>query len=349
MAPSLSTAASPHRRGPAPVVRVFDACQVGTVLRAVLVVQGALACGALFVAATPLNWLGHWALWTGGALPGTLGWLLLVCSLQVPLQRLPRSGQYAAGTGLGALAGLGAGALLDALGALGPAPPWLACAASGGMLAQLLVMGLVRRAQARQPTTTAARLAELQSRIRPHFLFNTLNSAIVLVRAEPEQAETLLEDLSDLFRHALREPGEAVTLDDEIALAQRYLAIEAVRFGERLQVDWALDPAAGQALLPPLLLQPLVENAVKHGVEPCPDGGRLRIETLRKGARVVVRLHNTVPATRSATVPAPGGHGMALANVRERLALLHDLSCEFHAGPSADGYAVRLVLPAPLA
>jgi hypothetical protein len=97
----------------------------------------------------------------------------------------------------------------------------------------------------------AARLSELQSRIRPHFLFNTLNSAIALVRAEPAKAETLLEDLSDLFRHALIDQGESVTLADEIELAQRYLAIEQVRFGERLQLEWALDPRRAGRVLPP--------------------------------------------------------------------------------------------------
>jgi two-component system sensor histidine kinase AlgZ len=106
----------------------------------------------------------------------------------------------------------------------------------------MMLAGLFWRAKARTPAATAARLAELQSRIRPHFLFNTLNSAIALVRAEPAKAEAVLEDLSELFRHALADPAESVTLGQEIALAQRYLAIEQMRFGERLQVQWSLDP-----------------------------------------------------------------------------------------------------------
>jgi two-component system sensor histidine kinase AlgZ len=179
----------------------------------------------------------------------------------------------------------------------------------------------------------------LQSRIRPHFLFNTLNSAIALVRAEPAKAEALLEDLSDLFRHALVEQGEATTLAEEIQLAGRYLAIEQVRFGERLQVQWVLDPAAGAARVPPLLLQPLVENAVKHGVEPNARGGKLRITTERRGARAIVRIANTV-AEESA-----GGHGMALDNVRARLALLHDVQSEFSAGIKDGLYQVRIALP----
>ena len=108
-----------------------------------------------------------------------------------------------------------------------------------------MMAALVLRARGQTPAATTARLEELQSRIRPHFLFNTLNSAIALVREEPAKAETMLEDLSELFRQALADPGESVTLADEIALAERYLAIEQVRFGDRLRVRWDLD-AAGQ-------------------------------------------------------------------------------------------------------
>ena len=125
----------------------------------------------------------------------------------------PLAGAY--GCGMLALVGMAA------------SPPWLASAATGALLAAMLVAALVLRARGRTPAATTARLTELQSRIRPHFLFNTLNSAIALVREEPAKAESLLEDLSDLFRVALVEQGESVTLAEEITLARRYLAIEA--------------------------------------------------------------------------------------------------------------------------
>ncbi|MBS0509367.1 MAG: histidine kinase [Proteobacteria bacterium] len=323
---------------------VFDACQVGVVLRAVLFVEAVLGVGAMFGSASPGDWLARLALYTAGALPATLAWLITACSLKKALQRLRGPLQHAAGVLLGALAGLYACAMLALAGTAGEAPPWLASAASGALLSALLVTALQLRARARAPAATTARLAELQSRIRPHFLFNTLNSAIALVRDDPARAEALLEDLSDLFRHALVEQGESATLQEEIALARRYLDIEQVRFGERMRVQWVLDPRADGARLPPLLLQPLVENAVKHGVEPSALGGKLRISAELRGSRVVLTITNTLPG--EGTGERVRGHGIAQANVRERLRLMHDVDCDFSAGVHNGLYQVRISLPA---
>ena len=334
--PSPAATATPKR------ALVFDACHAGVVLRAVLFVEAVAGVGAMFATETPAQWLAVLALLTGGVLPATLAWLLVACSLKVWLQRLSIAQQYTAGVLLGTLAGLLACALLALV--LADNPPWLACAAAGALLSALLVAGLILRARARAPATTTARLAELQARIRPHFLFNTLNSAIALVRAEPAQAEALLEDLSDLFRHALVEQGETATLGEEIQLAQRYLAIEQVRFGERLRVQWLLDPNADGAHLPPLLLQPLVENAVKHGVEPSPRGGKLKVMTELRGSRVVVRITNTLPAPHEGST-STRGHGIALDNVRARLALLHDVQAQFSTKVKNGLYQVRISIP----
>ena len=213
-------------------------------------------------------------------------------------------------------------------------------------MALALVAALQMRARGSTPAATTARLTELQARIRPHFLFNTLNSAVALVRAEPAKAEALLEDLSDLFRHALMEQGTTSTMEEEITLAQRYLDIEQVRFGDRMRVQWQLDPAANLSKLPPLLLQPLVENAVKHGIEPCARGGKLRISTEMRNRRVILQITNTVPDTAEGEALATRGHGIALANVRERLRLLHDVDCDFSAGMQNGLYRVRISLPA---
>lgn len=332
----LAPARPPAIQAPA---LVFDACQMGVVLRAVLFVELAVGVAAMFAAATPWNWVLRLSLITGGALPATLAWLLLACMAKRWLARRKPVAQYTVAIGLGAVAGLYGCGLLAVSGLL-PDAPWVASASSGALLSSILVAALVMRAKGRTPADTAARLAELQSRIRPHFLFNTLNSAIALVRAEPAKAEALLEDLSDLFRHALMDQDTAVTLADEIALARRYLAIEQVRFGERLDVQWALDPEADQAKLPPLLLQPLVENAVRHGVEPSATGAAIRISTQRRGSTVVLKVTNTVPAGQGSE-----GHGLALRNVQDRLALLHDVQAQFRCGLKDGVYQVRMEFP----
>jgi len=193
----------------------------------------------------------------------------------------------------------------------------------------------------RVPADSAARLAHLQARIAPHFLFNTLNTAIALVRQDPARAEAVLEDLADLFRQALADPAQPVCLSDELALARRYLRIEQVRFGSRLRVHWALDPRADGARVPPLLLQPLVENAVQHGVQPSAQGAQVHVCTQRRGDRVGITIRNTVPHG-----PGPAGSGLALANVRERLHLMHDVRSRFQAGLSAGVFEVQMEVPA---
>jgi two-component system sensor histidine kinase AlgZ len=318
----------------------FDVCQVGAVLRTVLFVEAMTAVGMLYLSQGVSDWAVRLAQVTAGTLPATLLWLIVGCALKRPIGRLSWDGQYAAGAVLGALAGLFACALLSKLGIR--EVPWLAGMFTGAVLAASIVASLVWRMRGRTPAGTTARLAELQSRIRPHFLFNTLNSAITLVRQDPAKAELILEDLADLFHHALSDRGEASTVEQEIELARRYLEIEQVRFGTRLRVSWSLDPHANPATLPPLILQPLVENAVKHGVEPSPTGARLRVHTRVRGQMVVITVTNTVPSGQGKS-----GHGIALRNVRERLRLLHDLHGQFRCTRTDGMFQARVEVPLP--
>lgn len=333
------TRPEPATTRPDPVL-IFDACHVGVVLRAVLFGEAVVAVAAMFRHTEPLGWLADFSLLSWAMLPAVLVWLLVLCLSRRVLARHPLAVQVACAVGVGALAGLYGCALLAWAGFLNE-PPWWSSAAAGLLMAGVMVAGLVARARGRMPADTTARLAELQSRIRPHFLFNTLNSAIALVRAEPAQAERLLEDLSDLFREALRDPRGRSTLGEEIALARRYLQIEQVRFGERLQLHWDLDPGADPAVLPPLLLQPLVENAVRHGVEPSARGGRIDIATRCEGDLVMVKVRNTVPDSAG---PTPG-HGIGLRNVRDRLVLMHDVQGQFDARQQQGVYTVRMAFP----
>ncbi len=320
---------------------VFDVCHVGVVLRAVLCVTLAVVVAMMFAAGGFASWLLLATIGIAVSLPGVLCWLLVACVLKAPLQRLPLASQWTAAVVLGAASGafgwtLGMITGLDYF----EARHYLAAATTGALGAATIFQWLRLRAQARLPADTTAKLAELQSRIRPHFLFNTLNTALSLVRLDPARAEGVLEDLAELFRVALTNTGEAVTLADEVELAKRYLAIEQIRFGSRLQVSWELDPDAGTAKVPPLLLQPLVENAVRHGVEPAPDGGVIRVRTRVKLGRAMLSIANTVP-----NEPSRPGNGIALRNVRERLRLMHDVASQFDAQQDGKVFRVQIVVP----
>jgi two-component system sensor histidine kinase AlgZ len=151
-----------------------------------------------------------------------------------------------------------------------------------------------------------------------------------------------MEDLAELFRAALGALEGESTLGEEIRLARLYLDIEGMRFGKRLAVDWDIDEAVNGARVPPLVLQPLVENAVRHGIEPSPDGGRVQIRARVRNGRAWVQVVNTV---RGAPQP---GHGIGLASARERLHLMHDLHAEFQSGMNDEGrFRVRLAVPLP--
>ena len=320
---------------------VFDVCHVGVVLRALLFVHAVVAMGTAFAATGVQPWVALTASAASVALPGVLLWLLVSCALKRRLGALPLAAQWSAAVLLGAASGAVGAALTSLVGADGLGDGHLlASALAGAGMAAVMFLWLRMRAQAALPAETTARLAELQSRIRPHFLFNTLNTALTLVRRDPARAEGVLEDLAELFRVALTDIGESVTLSEEVELAQRYIAIEQIRFGSRLQVSWELDPDAGHARVPPLLLQPLVENAVRHGVEPADAGGVIRVRTRVKLGRAMVSIDNTVPKA-----PSRPGNGMALRNVRERLRLMHDVAAQFDAQLERDVFRVQIVVP----
>jgi two-component system sensor histidine kinase AlgZ len=323
-------------------VELFDVCHVGVVLRAALFVHAALAVGVLFEVQTLRGFALQFSLATAIALPAVLAWLIATCLLKNQIADLAAPAQAAISATLGALCALGGHALVTQSNPAGLEQlTLLAAAAAGAALAMVMHQWLRMQALARTPADTAAQLAELQSRIRPHFLFNTLNSALALVRLDPQRAESVLEDLAELFRVALNSTDTDVSLADEVALAQRYLAIEQIRFGSRLRVSWSLDESAAAARVPPLLLQPLVENAVRHGVEPSPDGADIHVSTQFKRGQAVISIVNSVAAQSSQP-----GHGMALANVRERLRLMHDVTAQFDAQLEGDRFVVRIVVPA---
>jgi two-component system sensor histidine kinase AlgZ len=188
-----------------------------------------------------------------------------------------------------------------------------------------------------------ARIQALQARIRPHFLFNSMNTIASLTRSDPEAAETAIEDLSDLFRASLSGTSEQATLGDEVELARRYLGIEKLRLGERLLVDWQLDDLPMNAQLPPLVLQPLLENAIYHGIEPLPQGGTIHVSGRRVGDLVEITVSNPVPDTTD--VSRKQGNHIAQENIHQRLAIAFGARAGLQRAADPGGYRVSIRFP----
>lgn len=184
-------------------------------------------------------------------------------------------------------------------------------------------------------------LEALQARIRPHFLFNTLNTGAALVHQRPADAEQLLLDLADLFRAALGKARE-ISLEEELALTRRYLEIESLRFGERLQVLWQIPATLPEAVLPALSIQPLVENAIKHGVEPSPSGGLIEIEVAVDADIASITIRNTLPA---AGARGTAGHNIGLDSVRARLQAVLPYPASLDTRSDGQHYIATILLP----
>jgi two-component system sensor histidine kinase AlgZ len=218
---------------------------------------------------------------------------------------------------------------------------WRALIFTGVLTAGLLSYFRLR-GRALSPLLTEARLQALQARIRPHFLFNSLNAVLSLIRKEPMKAETALEDLADLFRVFMAENRDLAPLSREMELARQYLGIELLRLGERLQVEWHTDNMPLDALIPPLTLQPLLENAVYHGIEPSSSPGIIDINVYRARDEVHIDIRN--PYFRDGG-QHHAGNKMAMGNIRERLALHFDAEASLKTTVGSDYYQVHITLP----
>lgn len=189
-----------------------------------------------------------------------------------------------------------------------------------------------------------ARIQALQSRIRPHFLFNSMNTIAALTRSDPERAEEVTEDLAALFRVSLGDASVPVLLSRELEVCRQYLHIEKQRLGDRIADQWEIDQLPSAALIPALSLQPLVENAVYHGIEPATDGGTIEISGGRNGTRVWIRIANSRPAG-NARNPRPGGNQMAQENVSQRMRAFFGDVAEVQVKEDPSTYAVELRFP----
>lgn len=314
---------------------VFAVVVVGQLLAFVLVLAApraqfwqALSLTSLFVqwiglaSAATLCLLRPWLARAGNALAAALSYAVILLITAV-------------------VSGLGARLLnLDGSDQVGFVARSLAIGAIAGAVV-LRYLYVVHEWKRRLSSEAAARIDALQARIRPHFLFNSLNTIASMIPLEPQRAEESVEDLSDLFRASLAESRRLQPLSQELALCRGYLRMEELRLGQRLRIDWRLDGVPEDALIPPLTLQPLLENAVYHGIEPRLAGGTLLIEGRRDGELLTLRLRNPRPATPAVR----RGAGMAQQNIRERLALAFGKKAELIVREVGEDYEVELTLP----
>ena len=187
-----------------------------------------------------------------------------------------------------------------------------------------------------------ARLQVLQARIRPHFLFNSINTVSSLIHSHPDVAEEALLDLSDLFRASLGDEKRRIPFSDEVALTRRYLHMESLRLGDRLKIEWNTGEIPDDALFPPLILQPLIENAVYHGIEPLSEGGTIQLNGVRNGNLLHLTLSNPLP---SEDYPRKQGNRMALENIRERLDAHYGDTARLSLEEGDELFTVNLTLP----
>ena len=314
---------------------------MGVNLRIALTVETALVAGvALRAADAPAFWA-EFIMLSALAQPALLLTLLTLCAAG----RWLRSQPYRLGVGftLALCAAVPAVATLwlnPLLAGIQQVPPG-GVALFGLLLGAGLLAYFNLRARALSPAITEARLEALQARIRPHFLFNSLNAVLSLVRSDPRRAEHALENMADLFRALMGNASQLAPLEDEVALTRAYLELEQLRLGDRLQVVWHIGNMPGDALIPPLVIQPLVENAVYHGIEPLAAGGEISLNIYRSGDKVHIVVRNPIPTEAG----HHKGNRIALDNIRERLLLHFDLDAHLKLEPLGAVYQVHIVIP----
>ncbi len=216
----------------------------------------------------------------------------------------------------------------------------IACIIAGMVLRYFYIQQQLRE---QEQSELQSRIQALQSRIRPHFLFNSMNIIASLISVDPDTAESVVEDLSELFRASLNDAGNQVLLSEELELCERYVRIEQLRLGDRLRVAWDIGEYPEGVKIPLLTLQPLLENAIYHGIQPLPEGGTISLELRYDGSMVGVRITNPVPPPEYRLHTQ--GNKMAVNNIRSRLNVLYDGAAELITEVVGDVYVTRLEYP----
>jgi two-component system, LytTR family, sensor histidine kinase AlgZ len=323
-------------------IRLPNFCNLGVMLRALVVVNVFVLAAAVLRAAGPGAWINEFLSIAAFAEPVLILSLMVLCAARRLLHALAYVASWVAVLFFElALVWFLYHAIRGAL-------PGFTIEMPVGQVAfvTLFITGCTLayfdlRSRALSPAIAEARIQALQARIRPHFLYNSINAVLSLIRSEPRRAERALEDMADLFRVLMSDNRTLAPIETEIELAKQYLAIEAIRLGDRLRVSWNIDGVPRDALVPPLVLQPLVENAVYHGIEPSENGGEIAVDIRKSGDRVVLSLTNPFPGESR----HPAGNRMAIANIRERLQLHFDAEADMKSEIHDGVYKVTIRVP----
>jgi two-component system, LytTR family, sensor histidine kinase AlgZ len=198
------------------------------------------------------------------------------------------------------------------------------------------------------PELEEANLQHLSAAIRPHFFFNALNAVMGLIRVDPKKAESVLQDTAELFRSVMAQhDNRLVTLATELETCEQYARIEQARLAQRLTLDWQVDAALSQISVPPFSLQPLIENAIRHGIEPLAKGGKVLVQVQRSGQNAVLRVSNPIVSEleRYASTKSKQHNGIALENIAARLALMYDQAAQFEHGVVEGRYEAQITIP----
>jgi two-component system, LytTR family, sensor histidine kinase AlgZ len=327
---------------PTPRRVIPDGCNAGAVIRVALAVNLTLAAASLARAGTAGPVAAVFVEGAGVAEPVTLltlmGWCIARRTLDVPA----RTQRLVAGAVPVLLT------LLWLIMLTGPAAAraawqvvaiWLGAA---GLLGLLIQHYFELRERAFSPAIAEARLQALQSRIRPHFFFNSLNAVLAVIRADPLRAERMLENIAELFRAVMADVRKLVPLEQELDLCRRYVEIEQTRLGsERLFVDWQIGAFHPRSRVPQLLLQPIIENAVRYGSEKLAGRCEIEVRVRSRGFNLEVFVSNPIarePIQRE-------GNQIGLANIRGRLSLVYDLEASLETRVRHDRFELTLTLP----
>ena len=323
---------------PTPRRVIPDGCNMGVLLRVIGAVVALASMAAIGESTSIADALTALLRLMSFIAPTTLLTLMLWCvarrtflNLDVPIQR-------GISCLIPAIVAVGVALLFQA-----PGGEWTAL--THGAVGFLLGAGFQHYSELRErafsPAVIEAKYQALQSRIRPHFLFNSLNAVLSVIRTQPEKAERMLESIAELFRAVMADTRKLVPLADEITLCRNYVEIEQTRLGNRLAVDWQIGAYHPRAKMPQLLLQPVIENAIRYGAEKTAGRADIVVRVRQQGFILEIFVSNPIAPER----PEREGNQIGLANIRGRLALIYDLEAKVETQTRRNRFELTMTLP----